>query len=72
MIFKAWQCQKILDVGCADGYTTSLISEGSYFVIGVDLNMESLKVAKNKVKCGVFINASIDHLPFRGDCFDVA
>jgi ubiquinone/menaquinone biosynthesis C-methylase UbiE len=67
---KHGNVKKILDIGCAEGYTTSFISKVSDFVVGVELNMESLKVAKNKVKKGIFINASIDYLPFRADCFD--
>lgn len=60
----------VLDVGCAEGYTTSFISEVCAFVVGVELNIDSLKIAKNRVKQGMFINASIDCLPFRADCFD--
>ncbi|MGB7955668.1 MAG: class I SAM-dependent methyltransferase [Candidatus Nitrosopolaris sp.] len=60
----------ILDIGCAEGYTTSFISETSALVVGVELNKDSLKIAKSKVNTASFINASLEYLPFREDTFD--
>jgi ubiquinone/menaquinone biosynthesis C-methylase UbiE len=61
----------ILDIGCAEGYTTSFISGmNNTFVVGVELDIEYLKIAKSKVKDASFINASIQYLPFRDNCFD--
>lgn len=67
---KLSNVKTVLDVGCAEGYTTSFISNVCTFIVGVELNMTSLRIAKSKVKRGIFINASIDYLPFRADCFD--
>jgi ubiquinone/menaquinone biosynthesis C-methylase UbiE len=67
---KRDKAKRILDIGCAEGYTTSFISEVCDLVIGIELNMESLKVAKSKVKRGMFICASIEYLPFRANSFD--
>jgi ubiquinone/menaquinone biosynthesis C-methylase UbiE len=67
---KRDKVKRILDIGCAEGYTTSFISEVCDLVVGIELNIESLKVAKTKVKKGMFISASIEHLPFRANSFD--
>jgi ubiquinone/menaquinone biosynthesis C-methylase UbiE len=61
---------KILDIGCAEGYATSFIADESRLVVGVELDFEYLKIAKNKLRQVLFINASIDHLPFRDSLFD--
>ncbi len=60
----------ILDIGCAEGFATNFIIDDSTFVIGVELNFDHLRIAKDKVKGAFFINASIDHLPFRDEYFD--
>jgi ubiquinone/menaquinone biosynthesis C-methylase UbiE len=60
----------LLDIGCAEGYATSFISDISNLVVGVEVKIDYLRIAKSKVKRGLFINASIDHLPFRDDSFD--
>lgn len=61
---------KILDIGCAEGFTTSYISNNNNLVIGIELNMEYLKLAQKKVKGAIFINGSIDYLPFKDNYFD--
>lgn len=60
----------ILDCGCSEGYTTSFVSELSKFVVGVELDLTTLRIAKSKIKGGAFINASIKCLPFREKSFD--
>jgi ubiquinone/menaquinone biosynthesis C-methylase UbiE len=67
---KDTSVKRVLDIGCAEGYTTSFISEISNFIVGVELNIDNLKIAKSRVKQVSFINASIEHLPFRDNCFD--
>ncbi|MEM1829880.1 MAG: class I SAM-dependent methyltransferase [Thermofilaceae archaeon] len=60
----------ILDVGCAEGFITSLLVSRQAFVVGIDVNEEALKIAKVKVKDAEFICASIALLPFRDRCFE--
>lgn len=67
---KKSHVKRILDIGSAEGYATSFISITKAFVVGIEINMESLRIAKEKVKNIEFINASIDNLPFREGVFD--
>jgi ubiquinone/menaquinone biosynthesis C-methylase UbiE len=60
----------ILDIGCAEGFATNFIIDKNTFVVGIELNFDYLLIAKSKVKGVFFINASIDHLPFRDNYFD--
>jgi ubiquinone/menaquinone biosynthesis C-methylase UbiE len=69
-ILKEGSLKRVLDIGCAEGYTTNFISEISEFVVGVELNIDYLKIAKSRLKQVSFINASIEYLPFRDNCFD--
>jgi ubiquinone/menaquinone biosynthesis C-methylase UbiE len=61
---------RVLDIGCAEGYATSFISEIARDIVGVELDLQMLKIAHSKVRKAHFVNASITHLPFRSDCFD--
>lgn len=67
---KGNNIKAVLDLGCSEGYATSFISEISPLVIGVEINLDTLRIARNKIKKALFINASAEHLPFREDCFD--
>ncbi|HEY7227749.1 MAG TPA: class I SAM-dependent methyltransferase [Nitrososphaeraceae archaeon] len=67
---KQGNAKNVLDIGCAEGYTTKFISEGCNIVVGIELNFQSLRIAKNMLKNVEFINASIEYLPFRAECFD--
>lgn len=64
--------KKIIDIGCAEGFTTSYIKDKDKFVVGIELNFDNLRTAKQKVKGVFFINGSIDFLPFLDDYFDAA
>jgi len=59
----------ILDIGCAEGFITSFLSQPPAYVVGIDLD-RSIKIAKSKVRDADFIYATITHLPFRDKCFD--
>jgi|GEM_PF-1794344 2-polyprenyl-3-methyl-5-hydroxy-6-metoxy-1,4-benzoquinol methylase len=69
-MLKHSKAKLILDVGCAEGFATSFLSQLSAYVIGIDID-ESIKIAKDKVKDASFIYASITHLPFRYQAFEV-
>lgn len=60
----------ILDAGCSEGYATSFISALSDFVVGLELNLDTLRIAKDKIRHASFVNASFEYLPFRDKIFD--
>ena len=41
-------CEKVLDIACADGYGTKILSESVDYVVGIDRNEKYLNVAKTK------------------------
>ena len=62
---------KILDIGCGDGVLLYLINRNlKAQLTGVDLDSDSLKLAKTKVKAK-FIKASAYKLPFKAHSFDL-
>jgi ubiquinone/menaquinone biosynthesis C-methylase UbiE len=67
---KKYAGKRIMDVGCAEGYATSFISAIGAAVIGVEINIEYIKVARSKLRNVEFVNASITSLPFRSGLFD--
>ena len=62
----------ILDIGCAEGFITSFLADKQTLVVGVDLDEESIKIARTKVKNAEFVHASITQLPFKDRCFEAA
>ena len=60
----------LLDVGCGEGYYTSLFEEKNT-VYGIDISKEALKIAARKCKNGSFAVASIYELPIPDASFDV-
>jgi ubiquinone/menaquinone biosynthesis C-methylase UbiE len=56
----------VLDVGCGIGYLSRLFS--SY--IGLDINLEGLRVAKTLFSTREYICASATQLPFKDNSFD--
>jgi len=70
-MLKHSKAKQILDIGCAEGFTTNYLSQLQAQVIGIDID-QNLKIAKNKVKNADFIQASITHLPFKDGTFEAA
>ena len=68
-MLKHSKAKLILDVGCAEGFITSHLSQLQAQVIGIDID-EGLKIAKSKVKNANFLRASITHLPFKEETFE--
>ena len=61
--------KKILDIGCYDGTISQLIKEKNNVIIGLDMSMNALNMAKKKgIEC-VLSNA--ENLPFRDASFDI-
>jgi len=62
--------ERILDIGCGEGYQMSYIVERGTQVIGLDLSVERLKQAKNRVRNSDLVCASSERLPFKSQIFD--
>jgi len=63
----------VLDLGCAEGYVTSFLAPTS-FVVGIDISIDSLLIAKQKIKKANtdFIRADATRLPFKKASFNKA
>jgi demethylmenaquinone methyltransferase / 2-methoxy-6-polyprenyl-1,4-benzoquinol methylase len=63
--------ENILDLACGTGILSSLISKSNKKqVIGLDLALDYLKIAKKKRRYGLFINGNAETLPYRSNSFD--
>ena len=69
--------KRVLEVGCGEGRLTWRYASGSLSTIGLDPDIDSLRVAAidrpsdldNKV---YFVNAEAEHIPFKKETFDIA
>jgi 2-polyprenyl-3-methyl-5-hydroxy-6-metoxy-1,4-benzoquinol methylase len=67
-----------LDIGCGAGYLVQhLASRLNGIMIGIDVNRDYLIHAKKTARLRAlsnieYINADINHLPFKNDCIDLA
>jgi SAM-dependent methyltransferase len=63
---------KILDGGCGQGGVLGLIQQEGIFTVGNDMAKESVLwgIKKGRIKNG--IQASLTHLPFKDDAFDIS
>jgi ubiquinone/menaquinone biosynthesis C-methylase UbiE len=57
--------KKLLDVACGTGTHDKKLIENSFKVVGVDINSEMLKIAKNKVKKAKFIKGDMSSLKLK-------
>lgn len=64
---------KVLDIGCGGGFLTNFLAQEGHQVFGVDLSLESLKVAQegDKTKTVDYQVADAVALPFPSESFDV-
>ncbi len=53
--------KSILDVGCGTGIHMNLLEKKGYFVDGLDLNIEMLDIAKNRVKGNLYNGNLLDY-----------
>lgn len=60
----------VLDVGCGEGFQISYITQSSQQIVGIDISLERLLKAKERLKSPEFVCASSDRLPFRPRVFD--
>lgn len=63
--------KKALDVGCATGYTSSVLSDLGYETFGVDISRWGTKQAKYKKENQFVICDAQDSLPFLHGAFDL-
>jgi demethylmenaquinone methyltransferase/2-methoxy-6-polyprenyl-1,4-benzoquinol methylase len=61
----------VLDLGCGTGELGRLFA-GRCRVVGLDLSLEMLKVARRRIPKGPFVQASAFRLPFRAAGFSAA
>jgi SAM-dependent methyltransferase len=59
----------ILDLGCGTGSYTYLVDRDG--CIGIDLDINALKIAKKYCKKSEFIVSSASNIPIRDEIFDV-
>lgn len=69
-LLKPKRDDRILDVGCGEGWQMSYIVECCAQVIGLDLSAERLKQAKDRVRNVDLVCASSESLPFKPQIFD--
>lgn len=62
--------ERILDVGCGDGYQMRYVAKYAGFTVGIDISQEKLKEAKKRVRNVELIRASSEKLPFKPETFD--
>jgi 2-polyprenyl-3-methyl-5-hydroxy-6-metoxy-1,4-benzoquinol methylase len=67
--------QRVLDVGCGDGFFTTAMWQRGATVIGADLSAEMLAAARHRAESHgaqiMWVRAAEEHLPFRPGEFDV-
>ena len=62
----------VLDLACGTGrHAVPLIKEG-YDVVGLDISLNLLKIAKNRLSGVQLVRADMRHLPFRAEAFAAA
>lgn len=67
------KAKRILDIGCGDGYLTSLLAPLCGQVIGIDYDLTGIKIAFDKLKnvsTLLLIRADCYNLPFKNEYFD--
>jgi len=61
---------KILDVGCGPGQFTKYFLEKGFYVEGIDLSTEMIKIAKATVPRGIFKKMDMRELDYPDESFD--
>lgn len=64
-LLQTYKYDRILDVGCGDGYQISYVADIPLQIVGIDISKPKLKKAKRSVQKADLICASALKLPFR-------
>lgn len=69
---KEYHLNQILDIGCGDGYGSYKLHQQGFKVQGVDISASMIEKAKQKGgnEDLSFLQADINHLPFKTESFD--
>src|SRR5690242_17597542 len=62
---------RVLDLGCGTGSLSVLLHESGYHVVGADLSMGMLAVARRKLPRPLLVRADASRPPFAAKTFDV-
>ena len=60
----------VLDAGCGDGAMTCNIARPGQRIVGVEVDFDKIQQAQARGVHMAFVQASLDHLPFRSGVFD--
>ncbi|MCK4272173.1 class I SAM-dependent methyltransferase [bacterium] len=65
---------RVLDVGCGDGYGSSVVLEGLDYAlfVGLDLSPEKLDTARQGLRASRVVLGDAEGLPFSDEAFDLA
>ena len=63
--------KRIADVGCGDGYFTSVLLQNFWDVVGVDYSYLPLSFAKLKLNGRMLVQGDAKNLPFKPESFDL-
>jgi len=61
----------VVDVGCGTGMLLSKL-KGARLVVGVDVSLKMLRIAKKRAGPSLLLLADADRLPFKDESFDAA
>jgi len=64
--------KKVLDGGCGQGGVLSLLNKSGVFTVGNDMALESLLWGRKKGRIINGVQASLTHLPFKDETFDIS
>ena len=65
---KGIKAEKILDVGCGTGGNLNLFNG---FVVGLDISLQALKLAKKRKPNAILCQGEAENLPFHNESFDL-
>lgn len=61
---------RLLEIGCGMGHTSVSLSKIISKLVGIDISIEGIKIAKERVNNAEFIVGDATALPFKDKCFD--
>jgi len=63
--------QQILDVGCGTGRYAKRFEDLGAHIVGIDVSIKMIRIAKTKTKMTSYIVADASHLPFKDNIFHI-